>query len=104
MYHTEKGIVRFLKGANKWKITRIYKEMQPELLKLYADQRSGANSPDFPLLPRLSEWAMLFSVPFSKLWRGLLFEIRVSEQHCPWTDKELKKLMQTKDKLKNAAA
>ena len=30
--------------------------------------------------------------------------MRVSEKYCPWIDKDLKKLMQTRDKLKKAAA
>ena len=32
----------------------------------------GGDPPDFPLLLRLSEWAALSSVPFSKLRKGLL--------------------------------
>ena len=30
--------------------------------------------------------------------------MRLSEKYCPWIDKDLKKLMQTRDKLKRAAA
>ena len=33
--------------------------------------RRGGDTPNFLLLPRLSEWATLFSVPFSKSQKGL---------------------------------
>ena len=43
-------------------------------------------------------WSNLFSAIIEKH-----AEMRVSETYCPWIDKDLKKLMQTRDKLKKAA-
>ena len=45
--------------------------------QLYDYYRRRGNSPNFILLPRLSEWAALSSVPFSKLRKGLLTYLSV---------------------------
>ena len=49
----------------------------------------------------VSMWSNLFSAIIEK--HAPMTEMRVSETYCPWIDKDLKKLMQTRDKLKKAA-
>ena len=46
-------------------------------------------------------WSNLFSAIIEK--HAPMTEMRVSETYCPGIDKDLKKLMQTRDKLKKAA-
>ena len=50
----------------------------------------------------VSNWSNLFSLIIEK--HAPMTVMRVSEKYCPWIDKDLKKLMQTRDKLKRAAA
>ena len=50
----------------------------------------------------VSNWSNLLSLIIEK--HAPMTVMRVSEKYCPWTDKDLKKLMQTRDKLKNAVA
>ena len=50
----------------------------------------------------VSNWSNLFSLIIEK--HVPMTVMRVSEKYCPWIDKDLKKLMQTRDKLKKAAA
>ena len=50
----------------------------------------------------VSSWSNLFSLIIEK--HAPMTVMRVSEKYCPWIDKDLKKLMQTRDKLKKAAA
>ena len=50
----------------------------------------------------VSNWSNLFSLIIEK--HAPMTAMRVSEKDCPWIDKDLKKLMQTRDKLKKAAA
>ena len=47
-------------------------------------------------------WSSLFSLIIDK--HAPITEMRVSEKYCPWIDKDLKALMQTRDKLKKAAS
>ena len=47
-------------------------------------------------------WSSLFSLITDK--HAPITEMRVSEKYCPWIDKDLKALMQTRDKLKKAAS
>eukprot|EP00794_Sanderia_malayensis_P015572 gene15572-17148_t len=49
----------------------------------------------------VSSWSNLFSLIIEK--HAPMTVMRVSEKYCPWIDKDLKKLMQTRDKLKKAA-
>ena len=49
----------------------------------------------------VSMWSNLFSAIIEK--HDPMTEMRVSENYCPWVGKDLKKLMQTRDKLKKAA-
>ena len=46
----------------------------------------------------VSNWSNLFSLIIEK--HAPMTVMRVSEKYCPWIDKDLKKLMQTMDKLK----
>ena len=55
---------------------------------------------DIDILVR--NWSNLFSLIIEK--HAPMTVMRVSEKHCPWIDKDLKKLMQTRYKLKKAAA
>ena len=50
----------------------------------------------------VSSWSNLFSLIIEK--HAPMTVMRVSEKYCPWIDKDLKKLMQTRDELKKAAA
>ena len=50
----------------------------------------------------VSNWSNLFSLIIEK--HAPMTVMRVSEKYCPWIDKDLKKLMQTRDKLKKVAA
>ena len=50
----------------------------------------------------VSSWSNLFSLIIEK--HAPMTVMRVSEKYCPWIDKDLKKFMQTKDKLKQATA
>ena len=50
----------------------------------------------------VSNWSNFFSLIIEK--HAPMTVMRVSEKYCPWIDKDLKKLMQTRDKLKKAAA
>ena len=50
----------------------------------------------------VSSWSHLFSLIIEK--HAPIIVMRVSEKYCPWIDKDLKKLMQTREKLKKAAA
>ncbi len=50
----------------------------------------------------VSNWSHLFSMIIDK--HAPITVMRFSEKYCPWIDKDLKKLMQTRDKLKKAAA
>ena len=47
-------------------------------------------------------WSSFFSLIIDK--HAPITEMRVSEKYCPWIDKDLKALMQTRDKLKKAAS
>ena len=47
-------------------------------------------------------WSNLFSLIIEK--HAPMIAMRVSEKYCPWIDKDPKKLMQTRGKLKKAAA
>ena len=58
----------------------------------------GTDDIDVPV----SNWSNLFSLIIEK--HAPMTVMRVSEKYCPWIDKDLKKLMQTRDKLKKAAA
>ena len=50
----------------------------------------------------VSSWSNLFSLIIEK--HAPITVMRVSEKYYPWIDKDLKRLMQTRDKLKRAAA
>ena len=50
----------------------------------------------------VSNWSNLLSLIIEK--HAPMTMMRVSEKYCPWIDKDLKKLMQIRDKLKKAAA
>ena len=50
----------------------------------------------------VSNWSNLFSLIIEK--HAPMTVMRVSEKYSPWIDKDLKKLMQTRDKPKKAAA
>ena len=50
----------------------------------------------------VNDWSSLFSLIIDK--HAPITEMRVSEKYCPWIDKDLKALMQTRDKLKKAAS
>ena len=50
----------------------------------------------------VSNWSNLLSLIIEK--QAPMTVMRVSEKYCPWIDKDLKKLMQTRDKLRKAAA
>ena len=49
----------------------------------------------------VDDWSALFALIIEK--HAPLREVRVSEKYCPWINKDLKSLMQTKDRLKKAA-
>eukprot|EP00112_Aurelia_sp_Birch-Aquarium-sp1_P026252 Seg92.2 transcript_id=Seg92.2/GoldUCD/mRNA.D3Y31 product="hypothetical protein" protein_id=Seg92.2/GoldUCD/D3Y31 len=49
-----------------------------------------------------NNWSNLFSLIIEK--HAPITEMRVSEKYCPWIDHDLRKLMQTRDGLKKAAA
>ena len=49
----------------------------------------------------VNRWTNLFSLIVNK--HAPLTEMRVSEKCCPWIDKDLRNLMQTRDRLKKAA-
>ena len=49
----------------------------------------------------LCNWSNLFSLIVEK--HAPMTEMRVSEKYCPWVDKDLRKLMHTRNKLKKAA-
>ena len=63
-----KDIMQLLKVTIRLKITRVCRVVR----KPYAYHRSGGDSRNFLLLPRLSEWAAFSLVPFSELQKGLL--------------------------------
>ena len=46
----------------------------------------------------VNNWSSLFSLIIDK--HAPIAELRVSEKFCPWIDKDLKTLMQTRDRLK----
>ena len=46
-------------------------------------------------------WTSIFSLIIDK--HAPLCEMRVSEKYCPWIDRDLRDLMQTRDKLKKSA-
>ena len=50
----------------------------------------------------VNHWSSLFSLIIDK--HAPITEMRVSEKYCPWIDKDLRALMQTRDKLKKAAS
>ena len=49
----------------------------------------------------VKNWSNLISLIIGS--HVLMTSMRVSEKYCPWVDKDLKKLMQTRDKLKKVA-
>ena len=49
----------------------------------------------------INNWSNLFSSTIDK--HAPLTEMRVSEKYCPWINRNLKDLMQTRDRLKKAA-
>ena len=49
----------------------------------------------------VSNQSNLFSIIIDK--HAPITEMRVSEKHCPWTDRDLRKLMQAWDRPKTAA-
>ena len=49
----------------------------------------------------VDDWSTLFALIIEK--HAPLREMRVSEKHCPWINKDLKSLMKTRDRLKKAA-
>ena len=50
----------------------------------------------------VNNWSNLFSLIIDK--HAPITEMRVSEKYCPWIDKDLRDLMQTRDKLRKAAS
>ena len=50
----------------------------------------------------VNNWSNLFSLIIDK--QAPITEMCVSEKYCPWIDKDLRDLMQTRDKLKKAAS
>ena len=50
----------------------------------------------------VNNWSNLFSLIIDK--HAPITEMHVSEKYCPWIDKDLRDLMQTRDKLKNVAS
>ena len=49
----------------------------------------------------VDDWSILFALIIEK--HAPLREMRLSEKYCPWINKDLKSLMQTRDRLKKAA-
>ena len=50
----------------------------------------------------VNNWSKLFSLSIDKY--ATLIGMRVSEKYCPWINKILKELMQSRDKLKKATS
>ena len=50
----------------------------------------------------VNNWSNLFSLMIDK--HAPITEMRVSEKYCPWIDRDLRDLMQTRDKLRKAAS
>ena len=50
----------------------------------------------------VNNWSNLLSLIIEK--HAPITEMRVSEKYCPWIDKDLRDLMQTRDKLKKVAS
>ena len=50
----------------------------------------------------VNNWSNLFSLIIDK--HAPMTEMRVSEKYCPWIDKDLWDLMQTRDRLKKLAS
>ncbi len=50
----------------------------------------------------VSNWSKVFSLIIDKY--APITEMHISEKYCPLIDKDLEKLMQTRDRLKKAAA
>ena len=50
----------------------------------------------------VNNWSNLFSLIIDK--HAPITEMRVSEKYCPWIDKDLRDLMQTRDKFRKAAS
>ena len=53
------------------------------------------------IITLVDDWSTLFALIIEK--HAPLREMRVSEKHCPWINKDLKSLMKTRDRLKKAA-
>ena len=49
----------------------------------------------------VNHWTNIFSLVIDK--HAPLCEMRVSEKYCPWIDRDLRDLMQTRDKLNKSA-
>ena len=50
----------------------------------------------------VNNWSNLFSLIIDK--HAPITEMRVAEKYCPWIDRDLRALMQTRDKLRKNAS
>ena len=84
-----RSIMQLLKGANRPKITRVCRELLP-MCKPYVYHQSGGESPNFLLLPRLSEWTALYrsrkrgtGVRAPKIWHKTRSTLSIFRK-CPF--------------------